>query len=122
MKKLLLFLSIFAFTFLIQSQTKRIAHRSHSGSNATFNMMGEDNFGNPLPEGYWLELSKKEDSLRKVDSLKTIGVYPYLFQAGEFARQALKFWGKTILDTTVKKQMGVYDPNLDPSLHKPKKD
>jgi hypothetical protein len=36
-----------------QAQTKRIAHRSHSGTNAHFSLWGSDNFGNP-PANYKL--------------------------------------------------------------------
>ena len=33
------------------SQTKKIAHRSHSGKNTTFKIDGEDNFGLPSNSG-----------------------------------------------------------------------
>ena len=34
-----------------QAQTKRIAHRSHSGADRHFSLSGTDNFGNP-PEDW----------------------------------------------------------------------
>ncbi|MCB9232607.1 MAG: hypothetical protein H6581_13130 [Bacteroidia bacterium] len=111
MKKLLLVLiSLVLVIFTGYSQTKRVAHRSHSGSNATFNLMGEDNFGDPFPHQYWLKLG---DSLRTVDSLKSIGVYPYYYQGGEFAKIALKHWGKMILDSLGNKLV----PANSDSLH-----
>ena len=43
--------------FTISAQTKKIAHRSHSGSNHTFNMEEEDDFGAP-PKNYKLKIRK----------------------------------------------------------------
>lgn len=52
MKKFILptLVLVFACT-QTQAQTKRIAHRSHSGSDAHFSLSGADNFGNP-PEDW----------------------------------------------------------------------
>ena len=51
MKKIF-FLAAFLFIALISfSQTKRIAHRSHSGKDNTFSILaGADNFGLPVPD------------------------------------------------------------------------
>lgn len=57
----ILFISVSSF-----AQTKLIAHRSHSGSNATFSAAGLDNFG--LPPGK----VEKDSSKNKVDSVKKI--------------------------------------------------
>lgn len=50
MKKTLLILGLFAFAAHATAQTKRISHRSHSGSNQTLSMKGDGNFG--LPQWY----------------------------------------------------------------------
>ncbi|HEX2628435.1 MAG TPA: hypothetical protein VHM26_05480 [Chitinophagaceae bacterium] len=47
MKPVFLLLVCIAFSAACFSQTKRIAHRSHSGSNASFTLSGEGNFGLP---------------------------------------------------------------------------
>lgn len=48
MKRWLFVLAFCACTSLAFSQTKRIAHRSHSGSDATFSLLtAEGNFGLP---------------------------------------------------------------------------
>jgi len=57
MKKILLFALVLSLSFHLQAQTKRIAHRSHSGKNSTLVMNTGDNFG--LPE------HKKKDSTQK---------------------------------------------------------
>lgn len=50
MKKLtLVFTVIAAFALNASAQTKKIAHRSHSGKNTSFTINGEDNFGGPGP-------------------------------------------------------------------------
>lgn len=47
MKKTALFLLLAFFSLALQAQTKRIAHRSHSGKNHTLLMNTGDNFGLP---------------------------------------------------------------------------
>lgn len=47
MKKFILPALVLLLASQVQAQTKRIAHRSHSGSNASFTLNGSDNFGNP---------------------------------------------------------------------------
>ena len=47
MKPVLLIVVCIALSTACFSQTKRIAHRSHSGSNASFTLNGEGNFGLP---------------------------------------------------------------------------
>ena len=47
MKKNLLLIILLAFCITGFSQTKKIAHRSHSGKNATLIMNDDDNFGLP---------------------------------------------------------------------------
>jgi hypothetical protein len=83
MKKILL-LGVFLFIAIISfSQTKRIAHRSHSGKDNSFNIAaGMDNFGLPVPDSIKTKNktnsknnSSKKDSLPPLpvkDSLKTI--------------------------------------------------
>lgn len=70
MKKMLLLLA-FAFAAMTAfSQTKRIAHRSHSGIDNTFRLFASsDNFGNPIPD----EVKKKVKSpAPKKDTLRVI--------------------------------------------------
>ena len=57
MKKILLFVLIISVSPRLFAQTKRIAHRSHSGKNSTLVMTTGDNFG--LPE------HKRKDSAQK---------------------------------------------------------
>jgi hypothetical protein len=57
MKKILLLALIISVSSPLFAQTKRIAHRSHSGKNSTLVMTTGDNFG--LPE------HKKKDSTQK---------------------------------------------------------
>jgi hypothetical protein len=45
MKRSLLLFALAGFSTAGFSQTKMIAHRSHSGSNSTFTLAGPDNFG-----------------------------------------------------------------------------
>lgn len=71
MKKLLLLSTLLlVFGSAASAQTKRIAHRSHSGSNATFSMNeGDDNYG--LPPGYEkmrMEQQRKNDSIKKANA------------------------------------------------------
>jgi hypothetical protein len=47
MKPVFLFIVCIALSTACFSQTKRIAHRSHSGSNTSFRLAGEGNFGLP---------------------------------------------------------------------------
>ena len=65
MKKSNLFLAALAVAACTNahSQTKMIAHRSHSGSTATFSTKGEGNFGNP---------PMRIDSLIKISDTKMI--------------------------------------------------
>ena len=50
------------------SQTKRIAHRSHSGSNSSFTIQAPDNFGE-TPEMIEAARKKKEQEKMKADSI-----------------------------------------------------
>lgn len=72
MKKIILGACIVFAATTSFAQTKRIEHRSHSGSNKTFNTKGDGNFGlRP-------EMKKKKDSadkatdtvIQKVDTTK----------------------------------------------------
>ncbi|MBK6903604.1 MAG: hypothetical protein IPH04_12585 [Saprospirales bacterium] len=56
------------------SQTKRIAHRSHSGQDHTLRFGGADNFGLPTPYDSLIIARRLVlmDSLRRVDSLLRI--------------------------------------------------
>jgi len=87
MKKLIL---VFLMQTMIFAQTKLIAHKSHSGSNANFNLalnedlfdINESNFGNPIPrysldsirkvqDSVLVEYSSKKNSKNiKIDSVK----------------------------------------------------
>lgn len=73
MKQVVLLLVCTALSVACFSQTKRIAHRSHSGSNHSFNLSGEGNFGLPSP-GY-MQKMRTQDSIAALkkngkDSLK----------------------------------------------------
>ncbi len=48
MKKIVLIVLCTAFALSAMAQTKRIAYRSHSGSNAAFALLEDDNLGNPV--------------------------------------------------------------------------
>ncbi len=63
MKFLIMFALILAFSATGFSQTKKIAHRSHSGSDATFSIQTPGNFGE-TPE---MEAARKK---READKLK----------------------------------------------------
>jgi 2-C-methyl-D-erythritol 4-phosphate cytidylyltransferase len=77
MKKILL-LSTFVFISIISfSQTKRIAHRSHSGKDNSFNVTaGADNFGLPVPDSIKAKNKNKNKSKTKPvkDSLPAMPV------------------------------------------------
>lgn len=62
----LLFLTIIVCNISF-SQTKKVEHRSHSGSNKTFATKGDSNFG--LSPNY-KEEKKKADSLRKAKEMQ----------------------------------------------------
>lgn len=65
MKKFILPSAFFLLALTqVQAQTKRIAHRSHSGADRHFNLGVSDNFGNP-PEDW-----KKVKPLPSVDTAK----------------------------------------------------
>jgi hypothetical protein len=59
MKPSFLLLAIGISISSLFAQTKKIAHRSHSGSNKTFTTKGESNFG-ATPE-----MIRRSDSLRR---------------------------------------------------------
>lgn len=61
MKPVFLFIVCIALSTACFSQTKRIAHRSHSGSNASFTLAGEGNFGLPSPA----EMKRMEEERKK---------------------------------------------------------
>jgi hypothetical protein len=68
--KAFLFISILSF-----SQTKRIAHRSHSGSDMSFNIASyTDNFGLPVPDSVKKKPVKKRTIKTKVLSKDTTAV------------------------------------------------
>jgi hypothetical protein len=74
MKQVVLLLVCTALSVACFSQTKRIAHRSHSGSNHSFNLAGEGNFG--LPSKDYMDKMRAKDSIAGLkkngkDSLKT---------------------------------------------------
>lgn len=60
MKLLVLIIAVTGISLQGFSQTKRIAHRSHSGNNSTFSIAGPDNFGE-TPE--MNERRKKQEKL-----------------------------------------------------------
>lgn len=69
MKKIVLIALCTAFALSAMAQTKRIAYRSHSGSNAMFALLEDDNLGlSPEIERMWEREKFMKDSLLKVDS------------------------------------------------------
>jgi hypothetical protein len=70
---LVLFFAL-AFSSVSFAQTKRIAHRSHSGADATLRYSGADNFGLPFEVDsiFHAQRQARLDSLRAADSLKAI--------------------------------------------------
>lgn len=69
MKKIVLIALFAAFALSATAQTKRIAYRSHSGSNAMLALLEDDNLGlNPEIERRWVHERLVKDSLLKVDS------------------------------------------------------
>jgi hypothetical protein len=66
MKKIF-FLSCFLFIAMVAfSQTKRVAHRSHSGKNNTFSVIGStDNFGLPVPDSVKTKTKNKNKNKTK---------------------------------------------------------
>jgi hypothetical protein len=72
MKQLTLLIACMLASILVFSQTKRIAHRSHSGKDHTFTLFGPDNFGLPA-EKEKLPKPKTDKKTKPVkDSLKTV--------------------------------------------------
>jgi hypothetical protein len=74
MKQLTLFVVLMLVSILAFSQTKRIAHRSHSGKDHTFNLFGPDNFGLPAEKPKPKTDKKtqpKKDSLKTIPPIKT---------------------------------------------------
>jgi hypothetical protein len=61
MKRLFLLFALAGLSTAGYSQTKMIAHRSHSGSNSTFTLAGPDNFGE-TPE---MAEARKKQALEK---------------------------------------------------------
>jgi predicted nucleotidyltransferase len=72
MKVIFLMLAVFLTTGAA-AQTKRIAHRSHSGSNQTFNLKGAGNWGEIYMPREILENRKPV----KTDTVKVIKVKPF---------------------------------------------
>ena len=74
MKKISLFLIAFAISSGLMAQTKRIAHRSHSGSNSNNYGFGGDNFGLPPPSKKTTDstntVQKKADTIPLVKKVK----------------------------------------------------
>ena len=69
MKRIVLIALCTAFVLSAMAQTKRIAYRSHSGSNAMFALFEDDNLGlSPEIERRWEHERLVKDSLLKVDS------------------------------------------------------
>jgi hypothetical protein len=66
-KKLLLFLAMILCSAAAFSQTKKIAHRSHSGTAMTFRIDGPDNFG--TTPAMIEEARKKKAEKDRTDSL-----------------------------------------------------
>jgi hypothetical protein len=68
MKKALFLLVFTAISLLSFSQTKRIAHRSHSGTDKTFTITASaDNFGLPVPDS---TKKIKKDTLKSKQVIK----------------------------------------------------
>jgi hypothetical protein len=83
MKRFLVLFVLAGFSTAGFSQTKMIAHRSHSGSNSTFTLAGPDNFGE-TPEmaearkKKELERARADSAARKAvaDSLARLNTKP----------------------------------------------
>jgi hypothetical protein len=68
MKILFLLLAAVVLSTGAMAQTKRLAHRSHSGSHSDFNLSGNANWGVPVPE------KKKSKKHKAVVTKKTTRV------------------------------------------------
>lgn len=66
MKRGILLAGLLLFTFSVQAQTARIAHRSHGGSNSSFNVNEDDNFGLPSKaEMHRMDSTQKATQVRR---------------------------------------------------------
>ncbi|TND01484.1 MAG: hypothetical protein FD123_4255 [Bacteroidetes bacterium] len=89
------FPGLFLFLLLSQvlvAQTKRIAHKSHSGSDAAFSNAGHDDFGNPPPRAdtlIWINDSTVVQVDRWYRSRDTIVNHHY-FQDPKVSLDSLK--------------------------------
>ena len=68
MKIILLLVILLAFATTGSAQTKKIAHRSHSGKESSFTIFSADNFGE-TPEMMEAARKKKEAEKMKADSI-----------------------------------------------------
>ena len=66
MKKALLLGVLFTASVNVFSQTKKIAHRSHSGKNSTLILTTEDNFGLPAKKKNTVVVKKDTVNTKKV--------------------------------------------------------
>ena len=71
MKKIFMVLLAVVISVAGFSQTKRIAHRSHSGKNNEFSINGEDNFGLPPAKKTKPDTTKAPTKTRSDTSVKT---------------------------------------------------
>lgn len=76
MKRIVLISCFIAFVYTATAQTKRIAYRSHSGNNAVFALLEEDNLGVPFgfEKGWWKIGEIIKDSLAKYDSTLVLDI------------------------------------------------
>ncbi len=81
MKKIFMLVLMVCSASILFAQTKKIAHRSHSGSDRTFTIKGESNFG-ATPE-----MIRRSDSLRrervKRDSIEKMRIADSLKKAAK---------------------------------------
>lgn len=72
MKKLMFIALCTAFAISTAAQTKRVAYRSHSGSNIAFAMLEDGNLGNPISDYEMTLIRLSYDSVFRADSLQRL--------------------------------------------------
>ncbi len=101
--KLITVIILIVLSLSAKSQTRRIAHKSHSGKASTYSVFGKDNFGLP---------SSKLDSVLKISDKKVVTYESYKYKNAKAIIDTLKehyhFTNNTIgLDSLKKLYPGV---------------
>ena len=73
MKKFIVPFVLLAMAGTANAQTKRIAHRSHSGADRHFTLSGSDNFGNPPEDWRTRTVPIKDTAKAGTEALKPAG-------------------------------------------------